>query len=373
MMRIVAAAVLLAVIAADLIWALPGRGLMDYGSFIASGQAAAAGLDPYGIYPLTLHVVLPGFESWNPNLNPPSSLPLFALLAKIDPAFGMRLWQGFSLACYALAVWLLLRRYCPTSWLLPLLWMLALAGFWDSLVLGQIYLPLVLAAVGAWLLLDHGRPVPAGLLIGLVVAAKPNFLVWPALLVLAGHYRPAAAALLSAALLCVLPVLLYGPHVYGQWIDLLLRDSDRAAFLTNASLPGLAQRLGAPSLGWLLSLMLLGGLAVWARWRRPSPLEAGLLGLTAALLASPIAWVHYTLFLLPVFFLVRSSPLLRASAALLVVPVPVVLDFLGTPWWLQASAGSVYGWAVVLCLAAVFADQAAGRSSLRRRAKAIRA
>ncbi len=61
------------VIAAELPRALPGESLMDFGSFVASARAARDGMNPYGVYPLTLHVVLPGFESWNPNLNPPRS------------------------------------------------------------------------------------------------------------------------------------------------------------------------------------------------------------------------------------------------------------------------------------------------------------
>lgn len=347
-MKFPLAAVLLIVILYGLTMALPGPELMDFGSFVASGQAAGQGLDPYGIYPLTFHVELPGFESWNPNLNPPPSLPLFQVLSRLDPAFAFRLWWAFSLLCYCAAVWLLARR----RWIM-VLWAFALAGFWDSLVLGQIYLPLVLAAVAAWVLLERDRVWAAGLLIGLVVAVKPNFAVWPALLLLAGHYRPVLASMVSAAVLTGFAALLYGPHVYGQWLALVLNDAHRAIFLTNASLSGLAQRLGLPALGAVSSVGLLAWLA-WFTWRRRLPvLEASALGLVGAVLASPIAWVHYTLFLLPIFFSLPVTPVLVLSAALLVVPVPMVLRLLEAPWWMQASLGSVYGWAVVLCLLAL--------------------
>jgi hypothetical protein len=342
---------LLAVILSGLVAALPGPALMDFGSFVASGRAAGQGLDPYGIYPLTFRVELPGFESWNPNLNPPPSLPLFQALAGLDPSAAFRLWWAVSLLCYCAAVWLLARRY--GGGVVAVLWAFALAGLWDTLVLGQIYLALVLAAVAAWLLLDRGRPVAAGLLIGLVVAVKPNFAVWPVLLLLAGHTRPAAAAVLSATLAAVVPVLIYGPEVYAQWVDLVLRDSSRAIFLTNASLSGVAHRLGLPLLGMGLSLGLLAAMAAWVRRWRPHSLRVSALALVVALLASPIAWVHYTLFLLPIFFASRWSPPLMMSAALLVVPVPMVLYLLDAAPWLQASIGSVYGWAVTLCLAAL--------------------
>jgi hypothetical protein len=69
--------------------------------------------------------------------------------------------------------------------------------------------------------------------------------------------------------------------------------------------------------------------------------------------ASPIAWVHYTLFLLPVFFAARMSPPLVAAATLLVVPVAVVLRFLDAPAWQQLTIGSTYNWAIVLGLFAL--------------------
>lgn len=352
-LRAVLIASLVAIIIHDLALALPAGALMDYGSFVASGQAAGQGLNPYGIYPLTFHVVLPGFEAWNPNLNPPPTLPLFQALAALTPQEGFRLWWALSALCYGGVLWLLARHHGGRP--LLLLWAGALAGFWDTLVLGQIYLPLVLAAVAAWLALERRQDFWAGVLIGVLVAAKPNFAVWPALLLLSGHFRPALAAGITALALAVLPALLYGPSVWWQWLHLVLTDTNRAAFLTNASLSGVAQRLGLPSLGTLASLGLLTGLA-WMAWRRRlEALEASALALVGAVLASPIAWVHYTLFLLPVFFARPLTAPLVVSAALLVVPVPVVLRLLDAPAWAQASLGSLYGWAVVLCLLGLLA------------------
>ncbi|MBY3140791.1 glycosyltransferase 87 family protein [Rhizobium laguerreae] len=88
------------------------HGLWDFGAFLASGRAAAAELDPYGIYPpLTPHVIFPGFESWNPNLNPPISALLFQVLDLVEPTLSFRIWLAVSIASYVAAVILLLRRY----------------------------------------------------------------------------------------------------------------------------------------------------------------------------------------------------------------------------------------------------------------------
>jgi hypothetical protein len=336
----------------------PEHGLWDFGSFVASGRAAKEGLNPYGIYPLTLHVQLPGFESWNPNLNPPISALLFQLFDVADPHVVYRGWRWISVGFYAATVLLLVRRYGNgLHSVIMVLWAFALAGFWDTLFLGQIYLPLVFAGVAAWLLLERGANVGAGILIGLVVAMKPNFLVWPALLFLSGYRLPALAAVGTAAAIGAIPLAVYGPEVYQQWFELIASDRERAFFLTNASFAGLAARAGLPSLGLILSLALLAGLAAWAFWRRPDIMAASGLALIAALLASPLGWIHYTLFLLPVILMHWRRPLMRAVALLLIIPVPFVIDQFTKPAWVQFTIGSVYGWALVLCLIILLAAE----------------
>lgn len=347
--RLVGAGCLLVLILMGLEFARPGGELRDYGSFVASGRAAGQGENPYGVHPLTFHVVLPGFDLWNPNLNPPISLPLFQLFDRVDPHTGFRAWWIISLGCYTLALALLVQPYrLRERWLL-LLWAAALAGFWDSLALGQIYLPLVLATVAAWRLLDRGHSAGAGLLIGIVVAMKPNFAVWPALLLLAGHLTVVATAAVTFVALWMIPLLLYGPPVYREWIELLLSDRGRGALLTNASLPGLAQRMDLGPIGLLLSIGLLALLAVWSIRQRPDPLTASSIGLLGGVLASPIAWVHYTLFLLPIFLVNRWNALTWGAGLLLIVPVQWVLSTLTGPAWVQLTLGSVYNWAVLLC------------------------
>ena len=348
--QIALALIAVLVIATELPRALPDRSLMDFGSFVASARAAREGLNPYGVYPLTLHVILPGFESWNPNLNPPISALLFRAFDLADPQVAFRIWWVVSVLFYAATVLLLLRRAPNGSKLVLALWAFALAGFWDTLVLGQIYLPLVLAATGAWLLLERGEERWAGILIGVVIAMKPNFLVWPGLMFLSGHRRPAVIAVATAAAISAVPLLWFGPEVYRQWIELILSDRGRATFLTNASLFGLAERAGAPVLGLIASLVLLAASALWALWRRPGALRVSALALVTSLLASPLAWIHYTLFLLPALFHHWRSPAARIAGALLIVPVPIILGQMGGPAWVQATVGSLYGWALVLFL-----------------------
>lgn len=334
-----------------------GDGLWDFGSFVASGRAAADGLNPYGVYPLTLHVELPGFESWNPNLNPPISALLFQLFDVAEPQETLRMWRWISIAFYAAAIALLVRRYWNAQSLILGVLAFALAGFWDTLFLGQIYLPLVFAAVAAWLLLEKGQAVAAGILIGLVVSLKPNFLVWPALLFLSGYRLPALASVATAAIISAVPMAIYGPEVYRQWIELVAFDGARAIFLTNASLLGLATRAGVPALGMIAGVLLLGLLSIWAYWLRPQEMAASALGILAALLASPLGWIHYTLFLLPVFWAYWHKLPMRIVALLLIVPVPFIIAQFTKASWVQLTLGSLYGWALVLCLGTLISSE----------------
>jgi hypothetical protein len=181
----------------------------------------------------------------------------------------------------------------------------------------------VAAAVGAWLHLERGRPVPAGLLIGLVVAFRPNLVPWPIVLALSGAWPVATTSLATAGLISLIPVMVYGPGIYHSWVTALV--SLNWPFLPdNTSLLGVASRLGVPGAGTLLGGMLLGGIAIWAWRTRPPATRVTAVALVGALLASPTAWLPYTLLLLPLFFAYPKQPILRVAAVLLVVPGDVV-------------------------------------------------
>jgi hypothetical protein len=324
--------------------------LFDFGSFVASGHAAAEGLNPYDVYPLTFRVWREGQTLVNYNLNPPIVVLAFQAIGRLDPWLAFEAWFIIQVACYGLAMTLLLRAYPreqPGGWLL---WLLALGGVWDTLQLGQIYLPMALAAAAAWIALDRRQDLRAGLLIGIVAAIKPNLLVWPTLLLLSRHHRAALSAFAVAALLSLLPVLVDGLAIYRQWFALILSDANRMIFPTNMSLGALAIRFGVPWLGSALSGALLACVAWWAWRSRPSALDASAIGLVAALLASPIAWVHYIVFLLPVFFYRALNEPLRVAALLFALPVKAVLIGDHGPL-LLATLGSLFNYALIVTLA----------------------
>ena len=321
--------------------------LKDFGSFLAAGRLAADGRNPYGSHPLVFEVV--GQEA--PNLNPPVSVLLFHLLAPVDPVMAFRAWYFISFGLYVLMIVLLCRAYPQQATPLRVLWALSLAGFWHVLELGQIYLPLWLAVTGAWLCLRRGEPRWAGVLIGVVVAVKPNFLVWPAALLLAGYGTVAVRAFATAGALSLIPLVVYGPVVYRQWLDVVPTEANQLA--SNASLYAVTARLGIPSAGVVAAAALLAALVIWACWCRPPVLRLSGLALVGALLASPITWAGYTPALVPVLLSRRWTPLLGGAALLFVVPTWVVFPAAETSRWWFMLVGSVYGWALLLVFAAL--------------------
>ena len=312
--------------------------MWDFGSFYAAGLAARTGQNPYGLYELSL--------SDAPNLNPPISLLLFEPLSLLPPATAHSLWYGTSLVIFASVLVLLWRtaRYPVTP--TRLVWALTLTAFVHTVALGQVYILLLLAVAGAWTALRQARPLAAGLLIGLLVAVKPNFIVWPLLLLLAGAWPVGLAALGMAVGLSAVPLLRYGPSVYAEWLSaarLLAPSPDMANVWSfgSGSLPSLTQALGLPWLGLIVSVLLLGGVAVWVWRTRPPVLTLSGVALVAGLLASPIAWDGYLLLLLPLLFdRLWTRPLLLATA-LMMWPV-------ATLWTAVAAAPAALTLSVLL-------------------------
>lgn len=368
-----AAGILILLILGQLIRSVPTHELRDFGSFYASGQAASKGLNPYGVYALTYHVKSKIFEGDNPNLNPPISVLLFEIVSTLDVHTLFKALWFLSLFLYGLSLCLLISAYSKnvTGW--HLLLAFAFPGVWDTLFLGQIYMPLLLTAVGAWILLERNHAILAGLLIGVLAAVKPNLIVWPALLFLAGHRRASLTAWGVFVLLSVVPLMVYGYRIYGQWFHLILTDDpSRAAFPTNTSLFGLVARSGMSWVGLPLSLTVLVLLAGWAWEKQPPAIETSAMAISASLLTAPLAWMHYALFFLPIFFFRPLTVAMKLGFGLLAFPLGLVIISESGPRWIVMTTGSAYNWAVLVIFAALakHALETEGSSLMRMNARA---
>lgn len=338
--------------------------LLDFGSFWESGRAASEGVDPYAVYPLTHTPISP--PNANPNLNPPTSLLFLAPLARFDPYTGQHLIRWTSLAVYVFILVLLVRRYRPSDSPLIVAWAVALPAFWNSLSLGQVYILLLAPLAAGWFLIERGKPLAGGLAIGVASAFKPNLLVWPALLFFAGHRREAFAAVAAFSAVSTAPLIFWGPEVYLQWFELILNDDPvRRAHFANASLAGMAARLGIPLAGIFAAGALLVAAAVLVHRRRPEAPQIGMFAITLSILASPLAWFHYILFLVPAIFAVREWRVsLIAACAMMAIPLGIVgwsgLELAkglpGAEWISAVTMKSFYTWVAVLLAVGAMRD-----------------
>ena len=337
-----------------------GAQLYDFGSFWASGRAALEGLNPYAVYPETFR--LPGADIYHPNLNPPASLLLFAPLAWADPWVTIKVQWWVGLAAYAGFVVVTLGRNPRPSAMLLGAWALALPAFWDGIRMGQVYLPMMIGAAIAWHLMERDRPLAAAIVIGCLAALKPNLLVWPALLFIAGHRRMGLAAGLAFAGASLLPMLIFGAGVYGQWVEMLTGDlADRSGYFANATVIAVGVRAGS----YLLGLALAGLVLAWAAhlvWRaRLSVMEVSAIGIGVAILASPVAWMHYLLLLLPALLRMRWNRGVAIAAAVMAVPMPALfwifkilpLHYPALAEAIRVTIGSAYSWAALLLVISI--------------------
>ena len=182
------------------------RGLGDYGSLYASASLANVHANPYGNHPLVFVVrdfnrhasdsPLQGSTVSAINLNPPVVLYPFRLLSRLNPQASFVTWSCISAVLFVLSTVLILHMYPDKERKIRVLWILGMGGVWYTFQLGQIYTILLLLTTAAWLSLWKRKWVAAGIFIGAVCAVKPNFLVWPVLLVV-GRSRKAGYAAIA--------------------------------------------------------------------------------------------------------------------------------------------------------------------------------
>lgn len=334
--------------------------LGDMGQFLASGRAVLRGQNPYAFVDTGRIFDQPTVGT---NLNPPVSLLLFAPLSWIPPAVAIYLWTGLTLALYGGMVWMLWRRYRTRLTPVQLVWACAIGGLWYTVVLGQIYVLVAATATAAWLLLDRPETdrcsaISAGILVGATAALKPNFGIWLALLWLAGQRRVAYAGVLVGVFLTALPAIVFGPAVYLEWN---LAQQTEVPMISwwphNGSLYGLAARLGVP---WLAAPSIATSLLAlaWWVWRsRPSRPDTNAVALAASVFASPLAWMGYDLFLVPILLSRRWSPPLAAAAACMLVPGWLTWSLAPGPAWAAILVAITSTAPFVLTLIAIIGDQ----------------
>ncbi|MBF6991684.1 hypothetical protein [Cupriavidus sp. IK-TO18] len=133
-------------------------------------------------------------------------------------------------------------------------------------------------------------------------------------------------------------------------------DRHAEIITTDVSVRGYFARLACEELGTGVAAALLAFLAIWVARRRLDVFMASKLGLVVAILASPLAWFHYTLLLLPALIERPWGKTLSLAACLLLVPIDVPLSSIRSSGLVLALGGGIYFGAVCLICWAFFRE-----------------
>ena len=293
----------------------------------------------------------------------------FALVAELSAAVAKGAWAAGSLVCLGWSIVQMPRDRWKTVALALAAVAAPLHRNFEDLNLNAVLLALLVAAACD---LRRGREARAGAWIGAAAALKVFPAVWLLYLAYRRHWRALVIGIAVAAGLSLAPLWRYGvPGAFDAVSDWLANSSPVAWTQggSNQSLSTLATRLHLPGAGLAVLDIACVALGVVAL-RRPKVADAAfeelaVVGLVAVLL-SPIAWVHYFLFALPVWIVALRLPSHdRArvwSIALLLAGLAT--SGIATVWSLSLRDAmfslSVYTWGALLLLVVVaFAPRSA--------------
>ncbi len=309
-------------------------GLKDYGSLYASGSLANLHVNPYRDHPLVSHIrdvdrhgpytPLQGNRVNAINLNPPVVLYLFRLLARLDPKTSYVTWACVSAGLFIASVLLVLRTYPAKKLRIRVLWILSMGAVWHTFQLGQIYMILLFCAAIAWWALREHKWLAAGISIGIICAIKPNFLVWPGLLIAGKSKKTGFTAFATTGLLSAIPLFLQGPLIYRQWLA-ACQKFNGYELPGNSSLLSICSRAGIPQAGFALTFLVLAAVTIWILVTKPEPLFTSQIGILTSLIAGPISWLGYTILLIPVMYSKKMDTWTRIGCVMLCIPVWVFL------------------------------------------------
>jgi hypothetical protein len=308
--------------------------LTDYGSLYGSARLANLHVNPYRDNPLVFHI--DGIDRHGPstplqgtrvkaiNLNPPVVLYPFRLLAFFTPDTSYDIWLAISVGLFTASILLILKMYPAENLRIRILWILAMGAVWYTFHLGQIYMILLFCASLAWWAMRKQNWLVAGISIGVICAIKPNFLVWPGLLIAGKSKKIGITAFATTGLLSAIPLLLQGPVIYREWLT-ACRGFNGYELPGNASLLAVFSRAGFPQVGFALTILLLAAVTIWIFITKPDARYTSEIGILASLIAGPISWLGYTILLIPVMYGKAMNTAARIGCVLLCIPVWIAI------------------------------------------------
>ncbi len=290
----------------------------DLDAFLSSGRAVINGTNPYTGW--TQHYGL------LPNRNPPISLLAFMPLSNFTVEQVYPIMYAVSAVMSIASVIMLYLWYRPNIPFLHASVIFASSGLWSIFSVGQIYIFLLLDIVIAWILIHKKNYLLAGLFIGFLISIKPNFILWPFLLFLAGFRKVSISAIISAIFFTLIPAPFLGLSVYFEWLKLSSTAFAENGMYSpeNASAFGFADRLGAIGIGYVIVAFILCLTIFWIFKTRPDIELVGRAAIVISVLASPLGWNMYSALMLPIFFIPKWNKPIVLASILFMIPSPTL-------------------------------------------------
>jgi Glycosyltransferase family 87 len=280
----------------------PAKNEADFYIFWDAARWYREGVDPY-----LGHSLRPGAGY---NLNAPALIFLFLPFSymPLRPAFAAWTLVGL-LACTLAARWIA-RALAIRSPLLLLCVLLISQATFIALQLGQLTALLLPLFTWAWVADRNKRPWTAGVLLGVLIAAKPLLGLFGMYALLFRRSRPLVLGIAwGAAALWGLGLLAGGISVYRSWLFVLGQVTWPADPANGSLLAVITRELTTPptfihatplaihpgwvSPIWFLALVVVGGVALSALRRITDIDQAWLLVGVCSFLLSPLGWAYY--------------------------------------------------------------------------------
>jgi alpha-1,2-mannosyltransferase len=236
----------------------------------------------------------------------------FALIARLNYHAATAAWSVLGVVALVVSVRLALRWGTRAVWLTLAATALAIQTNFEHRNVNTVLLALVMAGIVD---LDDRRDARAGVWFGLAAALKAFPAVLLLYLALRRSWRACGAALAAATVATLLPLVPYGPagalRAIADWLAVGTDPAQWQLATSDQSLRALIVRLGgaappgAAVAASLLPIVALAGVTL----ARPSMSHLAGVGFAslAAVLAAPIAWVHYYVLAFPAWLALLSA------------------------------------------------------------------
>jgi hypothetical protein len=269
----------------------PGSDFISFwgASYLALHGQVTSVYDPRSLL-AAQQVALPAIEATFAWFYPPTFLLLVLPFSLMPYLVSLGTFIVASMTAFLATLSRAVRRW-DAVWLVA-----AFPGLWICLAAGQNGFITAALAGGALLLLDR-RPVPAGVLIGLLVIKPHLAILFPVVVIACRSWRAFVSAGVTAVAALGLSTLVLGTDTLRAWpasMD-LARTVVEDGQLPWARMPGMfaaLRQLSVP-VGWAYAghalVALVAVVVVWRCWRRPG-VSLGLRGaalMTATFLVNP--------------------------------------------------------------------------------------